>query len=40
VILCEWTDGVPVRVAVRSKKGLKPDVRFGGKPWLNETTVK
>ena len=29
---CEWADGKPVKVAVRSLKGLKPDVRFAGKP--------
>ncbi|MCQ2389553.1 MAG: glycoside hydrolase family 95 protein, partial [Kiritimatiellae bacterium] len=29
---CEWKDGKPVRVAVRAKKGGKPDVRFAGKP--------
>ena len=28
---CVWKDGVPVEVAVRSKKGLKPDVRFCGR---------
>lgn len=36
---CEWTNGVPVRVVVRSKKGLKPDVRFAGKPYAGELTV-
>ena len=29
---CDWKDGKPVRVAVRAKKGGKPDVRFAGKP--------
>jgi len=29
---CDWVDGKPVKVAVRSLKGLKPDVRFAGKP--------
>ena len=29
---CDWRDGKPVRVAVRAKKGGKPDVRFDGKP--------
>ena len=29
---CEWADGRPVRVAVRSHAGGKPDVRFRGKP--------
>ena len=27
---CDWRDGRPVRVSVRSLKGLKPEVRFGG----------
>ena len=29
---CDWADGRPTRVIVRSLKGLKPDVRFAGKP--------
>ena len=29
---CDWKDGRPVRVTVRSLKGLKPQVRFGGRP--------
>jgi alpha-L-fucosidase 2 len=28
---CEWEDGSPKRVAVRSLKGLAPEVRFRGK---------
>ena len=29
---CEWKDGAPTRVTVRSKKGGVPDLRFRGKP--------
>ena len=29
---CDWADGQPTRVVVRSLKGLQPDVRFAGKP--------
>ena len=29
---CDWMDGRPVRVAVRSTTGAKPDVRFAGRP--------
>jgi alpha-L-fucosidase 2 len=29
---CSWEDGFPKRVAVRSLRGLKPDVRFRGEP--------
>ena len=29
---CDWKDGKPVRVAVRAKKGGKPEVRFAGRP--------
>ena len=29
---CDWQDGVSVRVYVRSRAGLKPDIRFRGKP--------
>lgn len=29
---CDWADGRPTRVVVRSLKGLKPDVRFAGSP--------
>ena len=28
---CEWEDGEPTKVAVRSLKGLKPDIRFRGR---------
>ena len=27
---CDWADGKPVRVVVRSRKNLKADVRFNG----------
>lgn len=43
---CDWTNGAPARVAVRSRAGLKPDIRFRGQPlprmadfWL-ETVAK
>ena len=29
---CEWRDGAPTRVAVRSYAGRRPDVRFRGRP--------
>jgi len=29
---CAWSNGAPTRVAVRSKKGTVPDIRFRGKP--------
>ena len=32
---CDWKDGRPVRVSVRSPKGRTPDVRFRGKPWTS-----
>ena len=32
VVDCEWKDGKPVAVTVRAPEGVKPDVRFAGKP--------
>ena len=32
VVDCAWKDGKPTEVTVRSLKGLKPDVRFAGRP--------
>ena len=29
---CEWRDGKPTRVVVRSRTGARPDVRFRGQP--------
>ena len=29
---CEWSEGRPVRVAVRAPAGARPDVRYHGKP--------
>ena len=31
-VSCAWTNGVPTAVSVVSRKGLKPDVRFAGRP--------